>query len=207
MRILVVEDDDDISALLKRGFELEGYEVDCAANGELAIERAGQASYDSIILDVMLPGCSGLEVCRAVREMNDDSSIIMLSARDTVPDRIEGLGAGADDYVVKPFAFEELLARVQAQERKKKSLEGANAGEGGAEEKLTIDTEIRKVSFGDKSVILTEREADLLLLFMEHDGKPLSREQIYGALWGSEGGARSMSSMFMSAISGANWAR
>ena len=113
MTILVVEDDLDISQLLKRGFEMEGYLVECLTNGLEAIERARATAFESIILDVMLPGCSGLDVCKEIRKTRQDASIIMLSARDTVPDRIEGLSAGADDYVVKPFAFEELLARVR----------------------------------------------------------------------------------------------
>ena len=185
MTILVVEDDEDISKLLKRGFEMEGYRVECAATGEAAIKRSLARPYNSIILDVMLPGCSGLEVCRDIRKRRQDASIIMLSARDTVPDRIEGLTAGADDYVVKPFAFEELLARVRAQERKK-TLGGSteDVPEIGG---LKFDVALRKAEFGGKSVVLTKREADLIMLFMRNARKPLTRDDIYRALWADQG--------------------
>lgn len=188
MTILVVEDDLDISQLLKRGFEMEGYLVECTATGEEAIERARATAFESIILDVMLPGCSGLDVCKEIRKTRQDTSIIMLSARDTVPDRIEGLSAGADDYVVKPFSFEELLARVRVQARKKEI-----AGDG-ADSKASVlgaikfNTALRKLEYETSSVVLTEREADLLVLLMDNVRKPLSRDEIFAALWASQGG-------------------
>ncbi len=118
MSILIVEDDQDISTLLKRGFELEGYQVDCAGSGEEAMGKIAAKPYVTMILDVMLPRQSGLDVCKDVRDSGNDLTVIMLSARDAVPDRIEGLSAGADDYVIKPFEFSELLARVKAHERR-----------------------------------------------------------------------------------------
>ena len=188
MCILVVEDDEDITTVLKRGFELEGYSVDCADTGEAAIERIQAKHYDSIILDVMLPGCSGIDVCKAIRNVREDATIIMLSARDTVPDRIEGLKAGADDYMIKPFSFDELLARVRAQERRHKSttrtLEDGKLAIGD----LVYDQLMRKLDRGEKSVVLTDKEADLLLLFANNAQKPLSRNDIFAALWAEQGG-------------------
>ena len=189
MSILVVEDDEDISTLLKRGFEMEGYKVECVDTGEAAIKRANTTPYDSIILDIMLPGCSGLDVCREIRETRQDASIIMLSALDTVPDRIEGLKTGADDYVVKPFAFEELLARVRAQARKKHVPNKASDTTPAPLGDLSFNAAIRKVEFEGKSVVLTEREANLLILFMENPGQPLPREDIFKELWASQGGS------------------
>lgn len=188
MTILVVEDDLDISQLLKRGFEMEGYTVECTTTGEEAIDRARATAFESIILDVMLPGCSGLDVCKEIRKTRQDASIIMLSARDTVPDRIEGLSAGADDYVVKPFAFEELLARVRAQARKKTTAGDETDAASAELGPLNFNQALRKLEYETRSVVLTEREADLLILFMDNVGKPLSREDIFATLWASQGG-------------------
>jgi DNA-binding response OmpR family regulator len=187
--ILIVEDDEDISSLLGRGFRLEGYGVDFARTGPEAVERARQTPYNAIILDVMLPGASGIEVCRALREFGRDFPIIMLSARDAVADRVEGLSAGADDYVVKPFAFEELLARVRAHGRRQAAAAGPppemiTAGD------YTLDAKMRIIRKGESQQIeLTEREAELMALLMQHAGRPLSRNQIFEALWEGQGGA------------------
>ncbi len=188
MSILVVEDDNDISTLLKRGFEMEGYDVDCAGSGEEAMNKILRKPYSTMILDVMLPRQSGLEVCKHIREAGNDLTVIMLSARDAVPDRIEGLSAGADDYVIKPFEFAELLARVKAHERRGQSAGPAddprlNIGAG-----MMFDVGIRKVETQDASVLLTEREAELLMLFVNNLGKPLSRLDIFSALWADDGG-------------------
>lgn len=188
MTILVVEDDEDISTLLKRAFEMEGYRVECAATGEAALECARKKAYDSIILDVMLPGCSGLDVCRQIRKSRRDTAIIMLSARDTVPDRVEGLTAGADDYVVKPFAVEELLARIRVQERKKAADAIEDAGQLPEMGGMKFDAGLRKLEYAGKSVLLTEREADMLLLFMRNPRKPMTRDAIFQALWAEQGG-------------------
>ncbi len=188
MSILVVEDDQDISALLRRGFELEGYEVDCAGSGEEALSKLADKSYATMILDVMLPRQSGLEVCKNVRKAGNELTIIMLSARDEVPDRIEGLQVGADDYMVKPFDFEELLARVKAHERRGHGISAPNEGEFDIGAGLSFNQAIRKVETGDQSVLLTEREADLLMLLAKNHGKPLSRLDIFDALWAADGG-------------------
>ena len=185
--ILVVEDDEDISSLLGRGFALEGFGVDFARTGPEAIERAREKAYHAIILDVMLPGASGIEVCRALREFGRDFPIIMLSARDAVADRVEGLSAGADDYVVKPFAFEELLARVRAHGRRQTAnaapVAKFTAGD------YSLDPKMRIIERAGQQIELTEREAELMALLMQHAGKPLSRNEIFEALWEGQGGA------------------
>ena len=185
--ILIVEDDEDISSLLGRGFRLEGYGVDFAKTGPEAIERARQNTYHAIILDVMLPGASGLEVCRSLRESGRDFPIIMLSARDAVADRVEGLSAGADDYVVKPFAFEELLARVRAHGRRQSA--GAAPVAKLAAGDYTLDTRMRIIEKSGQQIELTEREAELMALLMQNAGRPLSRNEIFEALWEGQGGA------------------
>jgi DNA-binding response OmpR family regulator len=185
--ILIVEDDEDISSLLGRGFAQEGYGVDFARTGPEAIERARAASYHAIILDVMLPGASGIEVCRSLREFGRDFPIIMLRARDAVTDRVDGLQAGADDYVVKPFAFEELLARVRAHGRRQSAGQTPaprlTAGD------YTLDAKMRIIEKAGQQIELTERESELMALLMHHAGRPLSRNEIFEALWEGQGGA------------------
>lgn len=188
MSILIVEDDQDISTLLKRGFELEGYEVDCAGSGEEAMGKIASKPYQTMILDVMLPRQSGLDVCKDVRNSGNDLTVIMLSARDAVPDRIEGLSAGADDYVIKPFEFSELLARVKAHERRGRGMRSAGDERQDLGAGLLFDPTVRKLEADDRSVLLTEREADLLNLFVRNAGKPLSRMDIFDGLWAGDGG-------------------
>ena len=188
MSILVVEDDKDISTLLKRGFEMEGYDVDCAGSGEEALNKIQEKPYSTMILDIMLPRQSGLDVCKDLRKSGNDLTVIMLSARDAVPDRIEGLSAGADDYVVKPFEFAELLARVKAHERRDRGAAEPEDRRLDIGSGMLLDTDVRKVETDDKSVLLTEREADLLLLFLNSAGRPLSRFDIFEALWANDGG-------------------
>jgi DNA-binding response OmpR family regulator len=190
MTILIVEDDEDISSVLGRGLRLEGYDVEFAHTGPEAIIRAHGRDYQTIILDVILPGCSGLDVCRRLRGEGMGAAIIMLSARDSVADRVEGLSAGADDYMVKPFAFEELLARVRAQSRKATASAEA-AGDGGRVKAagLTLDLKLRQIEKDGLTIELTERETELLTLFMRNVGRPLSRTEIFDALWEGQGGA------------------
>lgn len=190
MTILIVEDDEDISSLLGRGLELEGYNVDFARTGLEAISRAQDQDYQTIILDVILPGCSGLDVCRRLRSEGKGASIIMLSARDSVADRVEGLSAGADDYMIKPFAFEELLARIRAQSRKA-AVAGETASDGNKIRAcgLALDLKLRQIEKDGHIIELTERETELLTLFMRHAGQPLSRTEIFDALWEGQGGA------------------
>ncbi|QIB35341.1 response regulator transcription factor [Ancylobacter pratisalsi] len=187
MTILIVEDDPDIGSLLRRGFASESYQVELVGDGEEALKAANGKALQAIILDVMLPGRSGIEVCRALRAGGQTAPIIMLSARSSVNERTEGLLAGADDYIVKPFAFEELLARVrvQALRRTNDEAEPRVLTVGG----LTLDLETRQAQFGSTRVRLTEREIELLALLMRHAGEPLARADIFTALWAGHGGA------------------
>ncbi|MFT0860808.1 response regulator transcription factor [Ancylobacter sp. G4_0304] len=187
MTILIVEDDADIGSLLRRGFTAESYQVELVADGEQALKAANGAALEAIILDVMLPGRSGIEVCKALRAGGQTAPIIMLSARSSVNERTEGLLAGADDYIVKPFAFEELLARVKVQALRRSSADGEprtlTAGP------LTLDLDTRQVQAGATRVRFTEREVELLALLMRHAGEPLARADIFAALWAGHGGA------------------
>ena len=187
MKVLIVEDDPDIASLLQRNFKAEGVNTMHAASGETALENVRHNHFDVIVLDVMLPGCSGLDVCRNLRNQDHAATIIMLSARDAVNDRVDGLSAGADDYVVKPFAFEELLARITAQQRRRSEDAPDNDGDVVSHGRLTYDRAIREVRFEDNRTELTEREADLLLYLMRNEGQPLSREVIFEALWHAQG--------------------
>lgn len=187
MNILIVEDDPDIGSLLRRGFSSESYAVELVGDGEEALRAANGKAWGAIILDVMLPGRSGIEVCKALRAGGQTAPIIMLSARSSVNERTEGLMAGADDYIVKPFAFEELLARVkvQALRRSNADSEPRTLAVG----TLSLDLDTRQAQLGGSRVRLTEREVELLALLMRHPGEPLSRADIFAALWAGHGGA------------------
>lgn len=186
MNILIVEDDPDIGSLLRRGFVSEAYQVELVGDGEQALRAANGKAWEAIILDVMLPGRSGIEVCKALRAGGQTAPIIMLSARSSVNERTEGLLAGADDYIVKPFAFEELLARVKVQALRRNGESEPRALEVGG---LALDLDTRQAQFGGTRVRLTEREVDLLALLMRNTGEPLSRADIFAALWAGHGGA------------------
>lgn len=187
MTILIVEDDADIGSVLRRGFAAESYDVELVGDGEQALAVATGKALCAIILDVMLPGRSGIDVCRALRAAGQTAPIIMLSAKSSVSDRTEGLLAGADDYLVKPFDFDELLARVRVQELRRETS--------GVDQRhlivppLDLDLETRTVATVEGSARLTEREVDLLALLMRHAGEPLSRADIFAALWAGHGGA------------------
>ncbi|HVI29182.1 response regulator transcription factor [Hansschlegelia sp.] len=187
MTILIVEDDVDIGSVLRRGFAAESYDVELVGDGEAALAVATGKPLCAIILDVMLPGRSGIDVCKALRAAGQTAPIIMLSAKSSVSDRTEGLLAGADDYLVKPFDFEELLARVRVQEMRRETS--------GTDQRhlvvppLDLDLETRTAATPDGSTRLTEREVDLLALLMRHAGEPLSRADIFAALWAGHGGA------------------
>lgn len=189
MKVLVVEDDPDIASLLQRNFASEGMETVHAASGFEALAAVRHNIFSAVVLDVMLPDMTGLEICQRLRKQDYEATIIMLSARDTVNDRIEGLSAGADDYVVKPFAFEELLARIHAQQRRwqGEAKPGADDEQLSAG-KLSYWPATREVGMDGKRVELTEREADLMLYLMRNEGRPLSRTDIFDALWQSQGG-------------------
>jgi two-component system, OmpR family, response regulator MprA len=182
--VLVVEDDHAISSMLRRGLTFEGYNVSVAHSGTDALEYARVQTPDLIVLDIMLPGVDGVEVCRRLRAAGDEVPILMLTARDEVSDRVAGLDAGADDYLVKPFAFPELLARLRALLRRQERRPDDQLGETLTFEDLTLDTSTRYAHRGDRRIELTTREFDLLYLFMKHPNQVLPRDIIMERVWG-----------------------
>jgi len=186
-RILIIEDDQAILKLLQRGLTYEGYVVDTATDGRMGLIQARDYTPDLVILDWMLPGMDGLDVCHRLRTAGGSIPILMLTAKDTVQDRVQGLDAGADDYMVKPFNLDELLARVRALLRRTQPervpiLKFAD---------LTLDTGSRQASRGNRLVSLTAKEYDLLDLFMRHPKQVLTREVIFDRVWGYDFGGES----------------
>ena len=187
-RILLVEDEARVASLISRGLRTKGYQVEVAPNGETALSRALSDPPDLIILDVMLPDISGLEVCRQLRAAGAVEPVLMLTARDAVSDRVAGLDAGADDYLVKPFSFDELSARVRALLRRASSgvsklpLRFAD---------LELDPATRQVHRGGREITLTAKEFDMLQLFMQHPRQVLTRDIIYDRIWGYDFGGES----------------
>jgi two-component system OmpR family response regulator len=179
MRVLVVEDETKMAGLLKRGLEEEGYAVDVAGEGGEAVWLATENPYDAVVLDVMLPDLDGFEVCRRLREAGRWSPVLMLTARDAVPDRVSGLDAGADDYLTKPFSFAELLARLRALVRRGAPERPPVLGVGD----LTLDPATRRVARGDLPIELTAKEFALLEYLMRHPGEVLSRTRLIEHLW------------------------
>ena len=186
MRILVVDDDPQIVSFLKRGLTYEGYTVDTASDGTEALARAREAEPDLVILDIMMPGIDGLEVSRRLREASK-VPIIMLTAKGTVTDRVKGLDSGADDYLVKPFAFDELLARIRAMLRRSQPAEGEVL----RFLDLSLDTTAREVRRGNDVIQLTAQEFDLLELLLRHPRQVLRRDMIYEKVWGYDFGGES----------------
>ena len=179
MKILIVEDDQKIAQFLEKGLKEEGYVTHWVKDGESGIEKATQEEWDLLILDRMLPKTDGLAVCRRMREKGSRVPILILSARGTTENRVEGLDSGADDYLAKPFAFSELLARVRALSRRK-SGDLKPALESGD---LKLDLIAHKATYRDKKIDLTSREFALLQLFMRRRGHVLSRTIIAESVW------------------------
>jgi len=177
-RILLVDDDPKITSLLQRGLAYEGFEVYVAGYGDLGLEMAGTYRPHVVLLDITMPGLDCFEVCRRLR-LQSDMAIIMLTARDEVEDKVSALNTGADDYLAKPFAFDELVARVRAVLRRHKS-----GGEPLAYDDLMLDQATRQVQRGEHPIELTTREYELLLLLMRHARQVLTREQILDQVWG-----------------------
>ena len=186
-RLLIIEDDQAILKILQRGLAYEGYTVDTATEGRSGLMLARDHQPDLVILDWMLPGMAGLEICHRMRTANGSVPILMLTAKDAVQDRIQGLDAGADDYMVKPFNLDELLARVRALLRRTQPdrvpvLKFAD---------LSIDTGSRQASRGDRLVQLTAKEYELLELLLRHPKQVLTREVIFDRVWGYDFGGES----------------
>jgi heavy metal response regulator len=179
MRILLVEDERRIADFIRKGLSECGYAVDVASDGEEALDWPEAAQFDIIILDVMLPVRDGIEVCRELRRRRVQTPILMLTARDAVEDRVRGLDSGADDYLVKPFAFAELLARLRALARREPSVSGTRLQAGD----LVLDTATREVSRQDRSIALTSKEHALLEYLMRHPNQVLTRTMIAEHVW------------------------
>jgi two-component system response regulator MprA len=189
MRILVVDDDAAVRDSLRRSLTFEGYEVSTAVDSESALEALGADGTDVVVLDLQLPGMDGLEACRRLRARGDVVPVLMLTARDGTRDRVTGLDVGADDYLPKPFALEELLARLRALVRRSRLHEAA--GEVLRYADLTMDTATREVTRDGRVLDLTRTEYALLELFLLHPRQVLTREQILRDVWGYEHATRS----------------
>jgi two-component system copper resistance phosphate regulon response regulator CusR len=180
MRVLLVEDESSISGFLKEGLEEEGFAVDLADNGRKGLEMALDFvnEYDIMLLDWMLPGVSGIEICRSVRKVNQEVPIIFLTAKNTVDDTVFGLETGANDYLKKPFAFEELLARIRVLMRKKTGEQSVfKTGD------IQLDIDVHEVTKSGKQIILTQKEFALLELLLRNKGKVCRRTRIMEKIW------------------------
>jgi two-component system response regulator MprA len=191
-RILVVEDEPSIAGFVRRGLHFEGYRVDVVENGIAALRALRDSPPDLLVLDVMVPGVDGFEIARRLRsaeaaERLPALPILMLTARDSVPDRVSGLRAGADDYLVKPFDFDELLARIEALLRRTAVTDNVPvARERLSYADLTVDVTGRTVRRADRAIQLTAREFDLLTLFLRHPDQVLPRAMIMDRIWGED---------------------
>ena len=188
-RVLIVDDEPAVRAALDRALRLDGYDVALAADGREALDRLADTRQDAVILDVAMPGVDGLEVCRRLRDAGDRTPVLMLTARDAIDDRVAGLDAGADDYLVKPFALKELKARLRALLRR-----ADGAPEDGSVLRfadLTLDRGAWEARRGTRLLELSRTEFQLLALFLEHPKQVLTRSQIFERVWGYDFGSTS----------------
>jgi DNA-binding response OmpR family regulator len=179
-RVLLVEDESRVASFVARGLEAAGYRADVVGSGAEAVDRVGGGNYDVVLLDVGLPDKDGFHVLAEIRTFDTETRIIMLTARGDVPSRVRGLDLGADDYLPKPFDFDELLARIRAQLRTSRQP----AADVIACEDLSLDLKARRVTRDDRVIDLTTREFALLEFFMRHPGQVLSRSQLQSGVWG-----------------------
>ncbi|MDD3334976.1 MAG: response regulator transcription factor [Eubacteriales bacterium] len=182
MRLLVVEDDNALRAILVKRLKADGYAVDDCDNGTDGLEFASCAPYDAVILDIMLPGLNGLEVLSRMRAVHNECAVLLLTAKDTIADRVRGLDLGADDYLVKPFAYDELLARIRALLRKHTQVRSPLLHVAG----LSMDTSARTVTRDGRSITLSAKEYAMLEYFMRNAGQVLTRDQIADHVWDNE---------------------
>jgi DNA-binding response OmpR family regulator len=181
--VLVVEDEQKVAAALQEGLESEGYAVAVAPTGEDAFFRVNTERFDVVVLDLTLPGRDGLQVLRALRQRGVDTRVLILTARDTLDDRVKGLDSGADDYLVKPFAFAELIARIRALVRRGRVVESPRLGIGD----LNMDLWTRKVTRQGRSIDLTAREFELLEHLLRFQGQVVSRDTLAREVWQERG--------------------
>ena len=180
-RLLLAEDEADLTRALTAVLALQGYEVDTASNGREAVEAAGLHAYDCMIFDVMMPVMDGMEAVRRIRETGDTTPVIMLTAKSGVDDRVEGLDAGADDYLTKPFAMKELLARLRSLTRRSGGFAPSHLSFGS----VTLNTAEQELSAGN-SIRLSRKEFQLMELFMRNPGKTMTTEEIFRRVWKDE---------------------
>jgi len=186
VKVLVVDDEPSVRSALQRALALERYEVQLAEDGQQALDILAEGVVDAIVLDVMMPRIGGLEVCRRLRAAGDRTPVLMLTARDTIDDRVDGLDAGADDYLVKPFALRELNARLRALLRRVEP-----GGPTLAFGDLVLDTSAYEVRRGERPIELSRTEFSLLALFLEHPRQVLTRSVLFERVWGYDFGATS----------------
>jgi len=191
-RLLVVDDDPALARTLRRALGIEGYAVECAADGAEALDRLAASRFDAVVLDIGMPRVDGLAVCRRLRDRKDDTPVLMLTARESVGDRVAGLDAGADDYLVKPFALDELNARVRALLRRTMPAEPDCPGRL-AYRDLRLDLATLRASRGDRPLELTRTEQRLLELLLRNPDQVLPRDMIYERVWGHDISATSNS--------------
>ena len=183
--VLVVDDDEPITAALRRALEYDGFRVTVARDGHAALDAARRNAPDLVVLDLMLPGLDGVEVCERLRAERHDAFVLMLTARDATADRVRGLDAGADDYLVKPFAYEELLARLRALLRRPRRGQDASTGDGVMSfADVSLDPRAHEVRRAGQLVELTAQEFELLRYFLVHPRHVLTRPQLLDAVWG-----------------------
>lgn len=179
MRVLIAEDEKSLNRIIAKQLKASGYSVDCAFNGEEAYDLISMTDYDAAVFDVMMPKIDGFSLLRKIRNEGNHLPVLFLTARDSIEDRVEGLDIGADDYLVKPFAFEELLARIRVLIRKN-SVSNSNVI---TVADLTVDISSRKVTRGDKNISLSAKEYELLQYLAVNNGIVLSREKIEDHIW------------------------
>ena len=186
MHILVVDDDQAVRDSLARSLKYSGDEVTTAANGVEALAKLSGSAFDAVIMDVMMPRLDGLEATRMLRDSGNDVPILILTARDAVDDRVDGLDAGADDYMVKPFALDELLARLRALTRRSKTGSDSSEPKALSFADLTLDPQHREVTRGGQHISLTRTEFALLQVFLENPRKVMERNTLLNEVWGFE---------------------
>jgi DNA-binding response OmpR family regulator len=180
MRVLIVEDDRRISSFLRRGLEAEGYHVQLAEDGRDGLERIRHETVDLVILDRMIPYVDGLEVCRIIRQERRSVLVLMLTAKESIRDRVDGLQSGADDYLIKPFAFDELIARIEALRRRRPTVERTDVLQVGS---LILDPATRRVRKSNREIGFTVREFELLRYLMLNVNKVVSRQRLLNNVW------------------------
>lgn len=186
MNILVVENESRVADFITRGLRAEGWTTEHVDNGETALSVMAEHDYDVVLLDLMLPGMPGQDVCRLMRARGNLTPVLILSALDSVTERIAGLRIGADDYLTKPFDFDELVARIEALVRRKTEFRNPPDNEVLTCEDLQLNVKSLLVTIDGEEVILTSRERSLLMLFMSNPGKVFARERILNAVWGTQ---------------------